>query len=130
MDKIHGNRIRAFSRHLCPLTIEHEDNAIALLAMSRDLNVPFDELCFCVWLQVCIAEGAGHFGNEILDVVAHLVDATVQEVCSYLDQRIELFHNLGEIEREVEDRDGDLAPWQTEEALLEDLLLDAILDGE
>lgn len=115
MDKDCGEKVRAFRQQILLSTFDHEDNAIALLAMAQDLGVSFDELCSYVWLQTYVAEMV-YLPDPIPSPqdVAEWFGISWEDFRKYLDARIEV------ILREIPEDDSASAqlpvdfPWESE----------------
>jgi len=56
MDELYGQPVAEFCERVRLKTVEHERNAVAMLAMARALDVDFNELCAHVLLRVYVNE--------------------------------------------------------------------------
>lgn len=134
MDLAHGEEVRLLRRHIKLSTFDHEDNAIALLAMAQKLGVSFDELCSYVWLQTYIMELGGSYDDlPSPEDVAKLFGIDIVELENYLRDRAELLcdESIEEdpffIDREIASRGFTPHEWRS---YLEDLQSDALLQGD
>jgi hypothetical protein len=118
MDKEIGEEVRLLCRHIRLSTFDHQDNAIALLAMAQSKGLIFDELCAYVWIQTYISEPE----SFLPEYVAQLFDLDLLEFEEYLCERTDEF--------EMQETSTNVCfLWETEESLLEDLQRDALTQG-
>ena len=83
MDTLYGKMVRPLRQRIVLSTIDHEDNAIALLAMARELNVSFNELCAYIWLQIYVTEPEAYDA----EYVAMLFGINLEKLEEYLHDR-------------------------------------------
>ena len=143
MDELFGKKVHQLRRRIRLSNFDHEDNAIALFAMARDLGVSFDELCSYVWLQTYIAELGESFDDLPYSVqeVAELFGIDLEEFEDYVREWVSIPGNLFLDQEPMDDEDGSLDVLEYEvvargftprewERHLEDLQADAEIQGD